>query len=150
LRTGERISDKIGNCKHFPDLDGGSNDAAKNKLAESLEKSGRAVLYGINFDFNSDVIRGESRPTLEKVVAILKEKPDWRLTVEGHTDNIGGEAFNQTLSDKRAAAVKNYLTAAGIEPSRLNAVGLGLSQPVAGNETEAGRAQNRRVELLKQ
>lgn len=150
LVMGEKTSDKIGNCKHFADLDAGSQDAVKNKLEENLEKTGRAVLYGINFDFNSDKIRAESRPTLEKVVALLKEKPDWRLTIEGHTDNIGGEAFNQTLSEKRAAAVKNYLTSAGIDQSRLSSVGLGLSKPVAANDSEAGRAQNRRVELLKQ
>jgi len=71
------------------------------------------------------------------------------MSVEGHTDNIGGDAFNKTLSEKRAIAVKEFLITAGIDASRLTAAGLGLSKPVAPNETEAGRAQNRRVELVK-
>lgn len=108
------------------------------------------MVYGINFDFNSDRIREESKPTLDKVAALLKESADWRVLIEGHTDNIGGESFNRTLSEKRAAAVRNYLTATGIEAARLSSAGLGLSRPVANNDTEAGRAQNRRVELIKQ
>jgi OmpA-OmpF porin, OOP family len=150
LRTGEKRSDKIGNCTHLPMLDGAARDAAKDQLEKNLKDTGRSVLYGINFDFNSDKIREESRPTLDKVVAILKERSDWRVSIEGHTDNIGGESFNQTLSDKRAAAVRNYLINAGIDAPRLGSAGLGLSRPVATNDTEAGRAQNRRVELIKQ
>ena len=148
--TAAKKSDKIGNCKHLPDLDGSGKDVVKDSLEKTLNESGRAVLYGINFDFNSDVIRPESKPTLEKVVAILKEKADWKFNVEGHTDNIGGEAFNQNLSDKRAASVVKYLTDAGIDASRLSSKGFGLSKPVAPNDSEAGRAQNRRVELVKQ
>ena len=149
LLTGEKVSERIGNCKHLPNLDG-AEDAAKSQLEKSLEATGRAVLYGINFDFNSDVIKPESRPTLEKVAALLKEKPDWRMNVEGHTDNVGGESFNQTLSEKRAASVKKYLTGAGIGDERLGSVGYGLSKPLAPNNSEAERAQNRRVELVKQ
>jgi outer membrane protein OmpA-like peptidoglycan-associated protein len=145
---GEKKSDKVGNCAHIPELDGAN--AAQNQLEKSLTEQGRAVLYGINFDFNSDAIRSESKPTLDKVVALLKEKIDWKMRVEGHTDNIGGDSFNQTLSEKRAAAVVKYLTAAGIDSSRLSSAGMGLASPVAANETEAGRAQNRRVELVKQ
>jgi outer membrane protein OmpA-like peptidoglycan-associated protein len=150
LRTGEKTSDKIGNCNHLQTLDGAGTDAAKDQLEKNLKETGRTVLYGINFDFNSDKIREESKPTLDKVSAILKERSDWRVVIEGHTDNIGGESFNQTLSEKRAAAVQNYLLNAGITAARLGARGLGLSQPVATNDTEAGRAQNRRVELIKQ
>lgn len=143
-------SDRIGNCKFFPDLDGSGKDSIKDSLEKNLNETGRVVLYGINFDFNSDVIRPESKPTLDKVIAILKEKSDWKFSVEGHTDNIGGTAFNQTLSEKRAASVVKYLTDAGINASRLNAKGFGLSKPIAGNDSEAGRSQNRRVELVKQ
>jgi outer membrane protein OmpA-like peptidoglycan-associated protein len=149
IYTGKKTSDKIGNCSQMPDLDG-AKDAAKDELENSLEKTGRATLYGINFDFNSDVIRPESRPTLEKVAAILKENKDWKMQIEGHTDNIGGESFNRTLSEKRAAAVVKFLTDTGIEASRLSSQGAGLSKPVASNETETGRAQNRRVEIIKQ
>lgn len=147
--TGEKISDKIGNCPHLPDLDGAA-DVVKDKLEKDLEEKGKAILYGINFDFNSDVIRPESKPTLDKVITILEEKPDWKFSVEGHTDNIGGEAFNQTLSEKRAASVVKYLTDAGINASRLLSKGYGLSKPIAPNNSEAERAQNRRVELVKQ
>ena len=147
--TGEKKSDKIGNCKSLPNL-GGAEDTAKTQLEKSLAETGRAVLYGINFDFNSDVIRAESKPTLEKVVAILKEKGDWKMAIEGHTDNVGGAAFNQTLSEKRAVAVVKYLTDAGITATRLTSAGFGLSKPITTNESEAERAQNRRVELAKQ
>lgn len=85
-----------------------------------------------------------------KVILILKEKPDWKFSVEGHTDNGGGDAFNQTLSDKRAASVVRYLTSAGIDESRLSSKGFGLTRPLAPNNSEAERAQNRRVELVKQ
>lgn len=147
--TGAKISDNIGNCPHLPDLDG-KQDVVKDNLEKQLEANGKAILYGINFDFNADVIRAESKPTLDKVIAILKEKPDWKFSVEGHTDNIGGDAYNQTLSEKRAAAVVKYLTDAGIEPARLTSKGYGLSKPIAPNDSESERAQNRRVELVKQ
>lgn len=149
LYTGEKTSDKIGNCKHLPDLDG-TKDVAKDNLEKELAEKGKAVLYGINFDFNSDVIRSESKPTLNKILTILKENADWKLAVEGHTDNIGGDSFNQTLSEKRAASVVKYLTDGGIDQSRLTAKGFGLSRPLAPNNSEAERAQNRRVELVKQ
>ena len=108
------------------------------------------MIYGINFDFNSDKIKDESKPTLDKIAAVLKENSGWKMTIEGHTDNVGGESYNQTLSEKRAQSVKKYLTENGISEDRLNAVGVGMSKPIAENETEAGRAQNRRVELVKQ
>lgn len=72
------------------------------------------------------------------------------MTIEGHTDNIGGETFNQNLSEKRANFVKEYLKNAGIDESCLTAKGVGSSTPVATNDTEAGRARNRRVELVKE
>jgi outer membrane protein OmpA-like peptidoglycan-associated protein len=147
--TGDKLSDEIGNCEHFKTLDG-SEDSAKATLEKSLAEIGRAVLYGINFDFNSDKIKDGSKPALEKVVAVLKEKPAWKIQIEGHTDNVGGENFNQTLSENRAAAVKNYLINNGVDASRLNSAGHGYSKPVAANDTETGRAQNRRVVIVKQ
>ncbi len=149
LHTGTKTSDKIGNCKHLPDLDG-TKDVVKDNLEKELAANGKAILYGINFDFNSDIIKPESKPTLEKVTVILNENKDWKMQIEGHTDNVGGETFNQTLSEKRAASVVKYLTENGIEMSRLTSDGAGMSKPVAANNTEAGRAQNRRVELVKQ
>ena len=86
---------------------------------------------------------------LEQIAALLKENAAWKMQIEGHTDNVGGETFNQNLSDKRAEAVKDYLVKSGIGAERLQAVGKGLTAPVASNENEIGRAQNRRVELVK-
>ena len=146
--NGEKISNEVGNCPHLPNLD--KNNAAKDTIGTELKEKGRAAVYGINFDFNSDVIREESKPTLTQIVAILKENANWKMLIEGHTDNIGGESFNQTLSEKRAKAVKAFLVAAGIEESRLSSIGYGLSKPIAENTSEFGRAQNRRVELVKQ
>ena len=147
--TGEKISDKIGNCPQIPDLDG-AEDVVKSNLEKELEANGKAILYGINFDFNSDVIRPESKPTLDKVIAILQEKSGWKFSVAGHTDNIGGSEFNQTLSEKRAASVAKYLTDGGTDTSRLTSKGYGFSKPIAPNNSESERAQNRRVELIKQ
>lgn len=148
LEEFEQIDTKLGECADIPDFKG--KDTAKSEIAKELEKDGRAVIYGINFDFNSDKLRDESKIVLEKIVAVLKDNPNWKMTIEGHTDNIGGDGFNKTLSEKRAESVKKYLSDAGIDISRLTSSGLGLSKPVASNETEYGRAQNRRVELVKQ
>ncbi len=145
---GKKISDEVGDCAHFKELSG--TDAIQNQLEEKLEKDGRAAVYGINFDFNSDKIKDESKQAIDQIVGVLKENADWKMTVEGHTDNIGGEAFNQTLSEKRANAVKTYLVNAGIDEMRLTAKGVGMSKPIAKNDTEAGRARNRRVELVKE
>ena len=142
----KRKSGAVGVCKNF----NAEKITAKDQIGDELKKDGRAAIYGINFDSNSDVIRPESKNVLEQITALLKENASWKMTVEGHTDNVGGEAFNQTLSDKRARAVKEFLTKAGIASDRLTAVGKGLTAPVASNENEIGRAQNRRVELVKQ
>ena len=95
------------------------------------------------------MIRPESKNVLEQITALLKENAEWKMTVDGHTDNVGGETFNQNLSDKRAKAVKDYFIKSGIGAERLQAVGKGLAAPVASNENEIGKAQNRRVELVK-
>jgi len=80
----------------------------------------------------------------------MKEKPDWKFSVEGHTDYVGGEAFNQILSAKGTASVVKYFTGAGIDASRLTSKSFGLSKPTAENNSEAGCSQNRLVELVKQ
>lgn len=143
--NGKKISNEVGSCPHWSGKTG-----AEAQMTKELEELGRTRVYGINFDVDSDVIRDESKPTLDKIVTVLKAKPDWKLKVEGHTDSSGGDAHNQQLSQKRADAVKAYLVSAGIDGNRLTTAGLGASKPVAGNETEAGRAQNRRVELAKE
>lgn len=144
--SGEKISDDIGDC---PSIPGWRGQAAQSQLGSELESTGRARLDGVNFDFNSAAIRPESQPLLDQVADLLKSRPQWAITLEGHTDNIGGAAFNQTLSEQRAVAVKAYLVSRGVPAAQLSAVGLGLNRPVASNDGEGGRSQNRRVEIVK-
>ena len=140
---GTRKSNDVGSCRHWA---GG----VKEQLTKDLEESGRVRVYGINFDIDSDRIKDESKPTLDQIASLLKLKPEWKMTIEGHTDARGGAEYNQGLSARRANAVKLYLQSAGIEPSRLQAAGYGFSRPVAPNDDPLGRAQNRRVELIRQ
>src|SRR5581483_11521670 len=117
----------------------------------ALAASGRVATHGILFATGSDAIRPESKPTLDQIGDMLKEHPTLRLAIEGHTDNVGNVPSNQALSEKRAAAVKQYLVSHyGVDGSRLTPKGLGSSQPAAPNTTPEGRQTNRRVELVKQ
>jgi outer membrane protein OmpA-like peptidoglycan-associated protein len=119
-------------------------------LESALAEKRRAVLYGIYFDFGSATIKPQSEPVLRTIVDVMKREPDWVLMVEGHTDNVGGDAKNQGLSSRRAAAVKAALVERGVSPTRLNTAGYGASVPRETNATLAGRARNRRVELTRQ
>ena len=119
-------------------------------LYDRLAKDGRIATQGILFATNSDRIRPESTPTLEEIGTMLKDHPELRIAIEGHTDSDGEDAYNQTLSEKRAAAVKAYLIATyGIQDSRLRTAGFGESKPVEDNATPEGKQQNRRVELVR-
>jgi len=109
--------------------------------------SKRIVLRGVHFDSDKSDIRPDSRPVLNEAVEILKENPTVRISVEGHTDAIGSDTHNEQLSLRRAEAVFRYLVNRGIAPERMDVTGYGKRRPVANNETESGRAQNRRVEL---
>lgn len=143
--NGERIANEAGSCPNWTPKNG-----AAEQMAGDIAKTGRTRVYGINFDTDSDAIKPESKPTLDKIVAMLKTNADWKLKIEGHTDNTGGDTHNQQLSEKRAAAVKTWLVSAGIDGGRLTTQGFGASQPVATNDTPVGKAQNRRVELAKE
>lgn len=109
--------------------------------------SKRIVLRGVNFDFDKNEIRPDSRPLLDAAIRILKENPNVRISVEGHTDAVGSVDYNNALSRRRAEAVFRYLSKGGVERERMEVVGYGKSRPVASNDTPSGRAQNRRVEL---
>ena len=80
----------------------------------------------------------------------MKDKPDLRVSVEGHTDSVGSVAYNQTLSERRAKTVRDYLVSQGIDASRITTRGFGKSKPIASNDTAEGRAENRRVEIIPQ
>lgn len=107
----------------------------------------KIVLRGVHFDFNKATIRPDARPVLDEAIATLKHEGGVAVIAEGHTDSVGSEAYNMGLSVRRANAVRDYLIAGGIAPSRIRAEGFGESHPVASNDTADGRAQNRRVEL---
>jgi outer membrane protein OmpA-like peptidoglycan-associated protein len=120
-------------------------------VEEGLASAKRIDVYGIYFDFASDRIRSESDPVLREIADALSRNPDWRLSIGGHTDNVGGDAYNLDLSNRRAAAVKQALvTRYKIDGERLQTAGYGLSAPKGTNDTPEGRARNRRVELVRQ
>jgi outer membrane protein OmpA-like peptidoglycan-associated protein len=122
-----------------------------NLVEKQLAEQKRAVTWGIYFDFNKDTIKPESAPVLKQIVQAMNDNPDWKLTVEGNTDNIGGDTYNLDLSKRRAAAVKQALvTQYHIAPGRLSTDGFGASHPIDTNETLEGRARNRRVELSRE
>jgi OmpA-OmpF porin, OOP family len=118
--------------------------------ADEINKSGHAAVYGIEFDTGKATLRPESEKVLAEVAALLQSQPDWKMKIEGHTDSTGTKQGNQALSQQRAAAVVAWLVKDGITASRLTAVGMGDTKPIADNTTDAGRARNRRVELVKQ
>lgn len=117
-------------------------------LKQALDTHGKVAIQ-VNFATDAAQILPDSEPQIQPVIALLKADPALRLAVEGHTDNRGGEAHNQALSNARAEAVRSRLLEAGTDANRLTAAGFGQGRPVADNGTEAGRSANRRVELIK-
>jgi OOP family OmpA-OmpF porin len=103
----------------------------------------------VNFDFDKAAIRKEDAAELEKAVAFVKKYPGFKISLGGYTDSIGTDAYNLALSDRRAAAVKDYLLKQGVaNGQRIQTKGYGKANPVASNATPQGRLQNRRVEIL--
>ncbi len=119
------------------------------EMARGLESSGKIALYGIFFDTDKADIKPESKPALEEMAKLLKNFPDLRVLIVGHTDSTGDREYNMGLSRRRAeAVVKSLREHYGIAASRLVPAGVGMLAPVASNRTEEGRAKNRRVELV--
>jgi len=110
---------------------------------------GIAVTFpdGLLFPFDSDQLRPEARDNLTSLARSLVQYPNTTVLIVGHTDSVGAEAYNQSLSERRARSAANYLVQGGIASSRLNPVGAGENEPIASNDTDAGRNQNRRVEI---
>lgn len=116
-----------------------------------IAATGRYVSHAIRFDTDSDQMRPESGPAIQLVAAGLQANPDLRLLIEGHTDAVGDSAHNLDLSRRRAEAVKTVLTAQfGVDAARLTTAGVGSARPIEPNNTPQGRAQNRRVEFVRQ
>lgn len=105
------------------------------------------VLEGVTFAFDSDRITADERGTLNEAVEILRRNPDLRVEIAGHTDSVGSAEYNQGLSERRARSVVEFLVNSGVDRGRMRARGYGQAEPIADNATDAGRAQNRRVEL---
>jgi len=118
-------------------------------IQSALDTDGKIVTHGILFDTGSDRIRPESLPTLKGILALMEKDPALKFSIEGHTDNQGGAKVNSQLSERRAAAVKDWLAGKGITADRLRTKGYGDSKPIDKNDSPEGRANNRRVEFLK-
>ena len=121
-----------------------------NQVLETRE-SARGLIVSmpdVLFDFNKYTLKTEARERLAKVSGILMAYPGLNVKVEGHTDNIGSEEYNQRLSDQRAETVRGFMVSQGVSPDIITAQGFGKSQPVASNDSAAGRSKNRRVELV--
>ena len=118
-------------------------------MAKGLGETGHIALYGIYFDTDKAVVKAESKPTLDQIAALLQGAPDLQVVIVGHTDSQGTLAYNMDLSQRRAAAVAAALSKSyGIAAARLKTAGVGFLAPVGSNQTEDGRALNRRVELV--
>ena len=121
------------------------------KIAQAIDAKGHIALYGIKFEFDSDVITPSSQKSIKEIADYLETHKEVALYVVGHTDNQGTYRYNLDLSKRRAGVVKNELVKKyGIDGKRLQAVGIGPVAPVASNDTPEGQAKNRRVELVKQ
>jgi len=120
------------------------------KVAQLFQEEKKAlVLEGVNFEFNSATLTAASSRVLDRVAESMIAWPDVKVEVGGHTDTVGARDYNVRLSERRAAAVRDYLVSKGVAADRFQVKGYGPDAPVAGNDTEAGRAKNRRVELQK-
>ena len=125
----------------------------KNTVPDAkVERVGEGIVVefssNVLFAFDKSNLSDDAKTNLDKLVKVLNSYPDTDIEVQGHTDSKGSEAYNQTLSEKRATAVSGYLVGKGITSSRLTIKGFGETVPKYDNETEEGRAQNRRVEFL--
>ena len=118
-------------------------------LYKKLMAEGRLVFHDILFDEDSYFINPSSYPAIDKIVGMLQNNPNTKITIEGHTDASGTNASNQTLSENRAKAVMNYIAIKGIDINRLNTFGYGEERPMDNGHTEEAYALNRRVEIVK-
>jgi outer membrane protein OmpA-like peptidoglycan-associated protein len=120
-------------------------------LGSDIKASGHVAVYGINFDTNKAIVRSDSKPALDEIAKLLKADPALRLKVVGHTDMVGSLDANMSLSQARAEAVVQALVGQyGVAAARLKGHGVGPLAPVSTNDSDEGRAKNRRVELVKE
>ena len=156
---GDGVPDAVDECPHTPAgakvLSNGcalKGDCRTPRPGEQVDENGCAVdktfiLRGVNFEFDSDRLTEEAKLILNQVADTLKSYADVNVEIAGHTDGIGTDAYNLGLSERRSISVKNYLTGQGVDARRMSPNGYGETQPIDTNDTEEGRAKNRRVEL---
>ncbi|RPJ49346.1 MAG: OmpA family protein [Candidatus Latescibacterota bacterium] len=132
-------------------MDKQAEEMRRDMQGGQIERVGEGIKItfdsGILFDFDSSDLRPVARQNIESLARILNKYPDTDILVEGDTDNTGSTEYNQGLSERRARAVADYQNTLGVAGSRISTVGLGETNPVASNDTEVGRQQNRRVEI---
>ena len=136
---------------------GGKMDKQAKEIKETLpgaevERVGEGIRVTmkenmVNFGFDSSHLTETAKANLDKLAQVLTNNPDTNINIYGHTDSKGADSYNLSLSERRAGAVKSYLMAKGVSSSRMLAMGMGENEPIASNDTDAGRAQNRRVEF---
>jgi len=133
------------------EMDKQARELKQNIPGATVERVGEGITVtfasGLLYDFDSDAIRPEAASNLRALAASLHKYPGSDLLIVGHTDQVGSASYNQSLSERRAAAAANYLVAQGVRRTRVATRGMGESEPLASNDTEAGRQQNRRVEV---
>ena len=119
------------------------------QMKRVLDSLGTISIYGINFDTAKDRLKPGAEKELVEITKLMLNYPELRIEIQGHTDNVGSAGYNLNLSNKRANTVKQYLLLFGVDKNRMISKGYGLTKPIASNDTEEGRAKNRRVELVK-
>ncbi len=132
-------------------MDKQARELEQNIKGAKVERVGEGIQVtfesGLLYDFDSDVVRSAARTNLHELAASLDKYPGTDLVIIGHTDQVGSADYNQGLSERRATAAASYLVTQGVDGSRIGTRGLGETEPVASNDTESGRAANRRVEV---
>mgnify|MGYP002782035494 FL=1 len=152
LREGSRYNVEVKNPKGYAfnsaniDVDAATSNQINIGLL-ALKPNAKLLLKDILFEYNSYEVKEESHGELFRVIKLMKENPEMTVEVAAHTDNIGGDAFNKKLSDRRAKFVVDFMTDREIQEIRLRPVGYGKSMPMVPNDSEANRAKNRRLEL---
>jgi OOP family OmpA-OmpF porin len=141
---GDGAMDNVDEC---PRVAGDKSNNGCPAVSDEMSAVLNSAISGLAFEAGSEAISNSSFAAIDKVVELMNANADYNLIVNGHTDNLGNWLQNRWLSHKRARSVKAYLVEKGIDKSRINAVGYGQSKPIANNETEEGRAKNRRVEF---
>jgi outer membrane protein OmpA-like peptidoglycan-associated protein len=122
-------------------------EVTKDIALKNVSVGTKIVLKNIFFDFNKSTLRPESTAELERLIKLLNDVPNMRIEISGHTDNKGSAEYNQKLSESRSKSVVDYLVSKGVNSGRLEFKGYGLTQPIASNDTEEGRQENRRTEF---